>query len=82
MPIDLNSDTALNAERLAIIADSIDKIVEFVDQVYIPDILAIAPYYKDYAGIGGELGNFLTWENSPALIRKTRQSTCSPVSRS
>jgi hydrogenase large subunit len=65
MPIDLNSDTALNAERLAIISASIDRIIEFVDQVYLPDLLAIAPYYLDYAAIGGGLGNFLTWGEFP-----------------
>ena len=70
MPIDLNSDTALNAERLSIISDSIDKITEFVDQVYIPDILAIAPYYKEYAAIGGGLGNFLTWGEFPGVDHK------------
>jgi hydrogenase large subunit len=43
MPIDLNSDTALNAERLSIIKDSIDRMLAFVDQVYLPDLLAIAP---------------------------------------
>ena len=65
MPIDLDSDTALNAERLAIIKDSIDRIVEFVDQVYLPDLLAIAPYYLEYAGLGEGLGNFLTWGELP-----------------
>ena len=70
MPIDLNSDTALNAERLSIISDSIDRIVEFVDQVYIPDILAIAPYYVEYAGVGGGLGNFLTWGEFPSEDHK------------
>ncbi len=65
MPIDLNSDTALNAERLAIIKDSIDRMITFVDQVYIPDLLAIAPYYLDYAGLGEGLGNFLTWGEFP-----------------
>jgi hydrogenase large subunit len=65
MPIDLNSDTALNAERLSIISDSIDKMIAFVDQVYIPDLLAIAPYYLDYGAIGGGLGNFLTWGEFP-----------------
>lgn len=65
MPIDLNSDTALNAERLSIISDSIDKMVAFVDQVYIPDVLAIAPYYLEYGGIGEGLGNFLTWGEFP-----------------
>jgi hydrogenase large subunit len=65
MPIDLNSDTALNAERLSIISDSIDRMVAFVDQVYLPDLLAIAPYYLEYGGIGEGLGNFLTWGEFP-----------------
>jgi hydrogenase large subunit len=65
MPIDLNSDTALNAERLSIINDSIDKMIHFVDQVYLPDLLAIAPYYLEYGGLGEGLGNFLTWGEFP-----------------
>jgi hydrogenase large subunit len=65
MPIDLNSDTALNADRLSIIKDSIDRMRTFVDQVYLPDLLAIAPYYLDYAGLGEGLGNFLTWGEFP-----------------
>lgn len=65
MPIDLNSDTALNAERLSIISDSIDKMIAFVDQVYLPDLLAIAPYYLDYGSLGEGLGNFLTWGEFP-----------------
>ncbi len=64
-PIDLNSDAALNSERLGIIKDSIDRMIEFVDQVYIPDLLAIAPYYLDYAAIGEGLGNFLSWGEFP-----------------
>ena len=65
MPIDLNSDTALNADRLSIISQSIDRMVEFVDQVYIPDLLAVAPYYLEYASLGEGLGNFLTWGEFP-----------------
>ena len=65
MPIDLNSDTALNAATLSIMSDSIDKMVAFVDQVYLPDLLAIAPAYLDYAGLGEGLGNFLTWGEFP-----------------
>ena len=65
LPIDPNSDIALNAERLSIIKDSIDRMIEFVDQVYIPDLLAIAPYYLEYASLGEGLGNFLTWGEFP-----------------
>jgi len=65
MPIDLDSDIALNANRLSIIKDSIDNMITFVDQVYLPDVLAIAPYYLDYASIGEGVGNFLTWGEFP-----------------
>jgi len=41
---------------------------DFVEQVYIPDLLAIASFYKDWAGIGGGLGNYLTYGDFP---RKT-----------
>jgi len=65
IPIDLNSDTALNSHRLAVIKDSIDKITTFVNDVYLPDILAIAPHYLDYSSLGENLGNFLTWGEFP-----------------
>jgi hydrogenase large subunit len=41
-PIDLNSDSAINAKRLAQVQEIINKMQVFVDQVYIPDLLAIA----------------------------------------
>lgn len=65
VPIDPNSDVALNTERLTLIGKTIDSIIEFVDQVYLPDLLAIAPYYKEWAGYGEGLGNFLTWGEFP-----------------
>jgi hydrogenase large subunit len=65
LPIDMDSDQALNAEKLSVIADSIKKLNDFVDMVYIPDLLAVAPYYLEYAGLGEGLGNFLTWGEFP-----------------
>jgi [NiFe] hydrogenase large subunit len=37
------------------------EIRHWVDHVYIPDVLAIAPYYLDYAQIGRGPANFLAW---------------------
>ncbi len=37
------------------------RIQHWVDTVYIPDVLAIAPYYLNYAGIGKGVGNYLSW---------------------
>ena len=64
-PIDLNSDSALNAKRLAQVQAIIDEMRTFVDQVYVPDTLAIAGFYKDWARQGEGLGNFLTYGDFP-----------------
>jgi hydrogenase large subunit len=39
---------------------------EFVDQVYVPDTLAIAGFYKDWGGRGEGLGNFMTFGDLPS----------------
>ncbi|MGB7930884.1 MAG: nickel-dependent hydrogenase large subunit [Gammaproteobacteria bacterium] len=64
-PIDLNSDSAINAERLSLVQDIIHKMRDFVDQVYVPDTLAVAGFYKDWGGRGEGLGNFLTYGDFP-----------------
>ena len=63
--IDLNSDSALNAERLSQVQDIIGQMREFVEQVYIPDTLAIASFYKDWGQRGEGLGNFLCYGDFP-----------------
>ncbi|AGA92012.1 Ni,Fe-hydrogenase I large subunit [Thioflavicoccus mobilis 8321] len=65
-PIDLNSDAALNAKRLAQVRTIIDGMQTFVDQVYLPDTLAIAGFYKDWGERGEGLGNFLCYGDLPA----------------
>jgi len=50
-PIDLNSQNGINADRIALIQKFIREAKEFVDNVYIPDILAIASFYTDWAEI-------------------------------
>ena len=64
-PIDLNSDSAVNAKRLTQVQDIIVRMREFVDQVYIPDLLAIASFYKDWAQWGEGVGNFMTYGEFP-----------------
>jgi hydrogenase large subunit len=65
-PIDLNSDSAINAKRLAQVQAAITQMRDFVDQVYVPDTLAIASFYKDWGSRGEGLGNFLTYGDFPS----------------
>ena len=64
-PIDLNSDSAINAKRLSQVQDIITTMRTFVDQVYVPDTLAIASFYKDWGLRGEGVGNFLTYGDFP-----------------
>ncbi len=64
-PIDLNSDSAINMERLSQVQDIIRKMQDFVDKVYVPDTLAIASFYKDWFKQGEGLGNFMTYGDFP-----------------
>ena len=64
-PIDLDSDSAINSKKLAQVQEIINKMQVFVDQVYIPDLLAIASYYKDWGSRGEGLGNFMTFGDFP-----------------
>ncbi len=61
IPVDPDSQNALNADKIALIGKLLKKARLFVEQVYIPDLLAVASFYKDWAGIGGGVGNFLTY---------------------
>jgi len=65
-PIDLESDSAINAKRLSQVQDIIVRMRQFVDEVYLPDTLAIAGFYKDWATQGEGLGNFLCFGDFPA----------------
>lgn len=66
--IDLDSDSAINAKKLSQVQEIIHQMRDFVEQVYVPDTLAIAGFYKDWATLGhGEgLGNFMTYGDFPA----------------
>ncbi|HMA40997.1 MAG TPA: nickel-dependent hydrogenase large subunit [Gemmatimonadales bacterium] len=57
--INLDSTATINAERLTDIHDMIKRAQTFVEQVYWPDLVAVAGFYKDWAAIGGGTGNYL-----------------------
>ncbi len=65
IPVDPDSQNALNAGSLAFMHGLADKAKEFVEKVYIPDILAVAPFYLDWAGYGAGVGNFLSYGQFP-----------------
>lgn len=61
IPVDPNSQNAINADKIALIGKLLKKARTFVEQVYIPDLLAVASFYKDWAAIGEGVGNYLCY---------------------
>lgn len=65
IPIDPNSQNAINADKIAEINKYIAMAKEFVEQVYVPDVLAVAPFYLDWAKYGGGHLNYLSYGEYP-----------------
>jgi hydrogenase large subunit len=58
--INIDNDNTINMERLNLVAKEIDKAIDFVNQVYIPDLFAIASFYKDWT-FGGGIENYMVY---------------------
>jgi hydrogenase large subunit len=67
VPCSINADevAAINSERLNLVAKLIAQADEFVNEVYIPDLLAVASFYKDWSKYGGGLKNYLCYGEYP-----------------
>ena len=64
--INIEEANAVNAERLAMVGKLFEDAKTFVNQVYIPDLLAVASFYKsDWGAIGGGLTNYLSFGDFP-----------------
>jgi hydrogenase large subunit len=62
----------LNLERLAYMRSLMEEARNFVQQVYYPDVLAIAAAYKDWFGVGAGVTNYLAVPEFPQDTRNTR----------
>ena len=63
--VNINEVNAINAERLAHVGTLFKEAKRFIEQVYIPDVLAVAPYYLDWGAIGGGLENYMAYGDLP-----------------
>lgn len=73
--LNLDNEATVNADRLSLLSQLIQRGQDFVAQVYLPDVLAIASFYKEWGGIGSGLGNYMAYgdygtdvSNTPATF--------------
>jgi len=64
--VNLDDAGSLNAERLAYVGQLLKDAHKFINEVYVPDLLAIASFYKDWGGIGvSKFKNYLSYGDLP-----------------
>ena len=63
--INMQGPNAINMERLSLVAQIIQDTQNFVNQVYLPDALAILAFYPEWTKIGGGLRNYLSYGDFP-----------------
>ncbi len=51
----------INPERIGFLRELVRGARKFVEQVYVPDVLAVAGFYKDWFALGEGVGNFLSY---------------------
>ncbi len=66
LPVDPNAQNALNADKLAHVKQLLLEAKAFVEKVYIPDLLAVAPFYLEWAQWGGGVKNYLSFGDFPS----------------
>jgi Ni,Fe-hydrogenase I large subunit len=64
-PVDPDSQNALNMDTITALDKLVADGVDFVSRVYLPDVLAIASFYKDWASIGAGIGNYMAFGDYP-----------------
>ena len=64
-PVDPDSQAALNMGTIAALKKFVANAKDFVTRVYLPDLLAVASFYKDWAAHGKGVGNYLVFGEYP-----------------
>ena len=59
--VDPNSPNVVNFERIGFIAERIKQMREFVEQVYVPDVKAVASFYPEWWSLGAGHKNYLCY---------------------
>lgn len=63
--VDPETQFAINADQIGHLRNLFARAARFVQDVYLPDVLAVAPFYLDWAGLGENTGNFLAYGDFP-----------------
>ena len=64
-PVDPDAQASLNMDTIAALDKLVADGIAFVRSVYVPDVIAVASFYKDWASLGSGIGNYMTYGDYP-----------------
>jgi hydrogenase large subunit len=70
--INLDSEAALNVDRLYQMKTLLDKVIPFIQNVYVPDVCTVAGLYPEWFSYGSGVTNYLSVPDLP-LDEKSRK---------
>jgi hydrogenase large subunit len=70
--INLDSEATINVDRLYQIKALFDKVIPFVQNVYFPDVCAVAGFYPDWFGYGAGVTNYMSVPDLPLDGKNTK----------
>jgi hydrogenase large subunit len=71
-------EAVINPERIDFLRELVASVETFVAQVYVADVLAVAPFYPEWFKIGENTGNFLAYGDYPSVNIKDPTSLFFP----
>lgn len=70
--ISLDNQAALNMEKLYRMMELLGEVTTFVQQVYLPDLIAVGAMYPEWLGYGAGVTNYLAVPDLPLDAKATR----------
>jgi hydrogenase large subunit len=70
--INLDSEATINVDRLYQIKALFDKVIPFVQNVYFPDVCAVAGFYPEWFGYGAGVTNYMSVPDLPLDGKNTK----------
>jgi len=72
--INLDNQATLNMDKLYRIKDLLTEVRQFVEQVYVPDVIAIGALYAEWLGYGKGVTNYMAVPDMPTNVEATECS--------
>jgi hydrogenase large subunit len=66
IPVSSNGNHGINAQRITQLRNLATRALDFVEKVYLPDLLLVASHYKEWASLGQGVGNYLAYGDFPS----------------